>query len=210
MAAVAVAFRTALRRLGRLTTAWLAAYLPRLTERRPPVQVDVGAWLPGWSLRLALGALALGCALSVVGGPVAWILLIGLSAAVVVWPSGVAPSAVVVAIAIVHAAGPQTEHGEAMLHTALLLLGLHALAQWGLLIGRASWTGKVELGALLAPLPRFLGIQAFVQPLALLGGWLAGRTPGPAVLPLLAVLGLGLVAYLWLPRLGAAPPERSS
>ncbi len=205
--AFTAAFMAAFRRRSRLLTAWLAAYLPRLTERRPSVQVVLGAWLPGWGLRLALGALALSCASLVVRGPAAWVVLIALSAAVVIWPAGVAPAAIVVVLGVVYAArGPSTGSGTeaALLQTALLLLGLHALASWALLIGRASWKTRVELGALVAPLRRFLGVQAFVQPLALLGGWLAGRTPGLAVLPVLAVLGLGLVAYLWLPRL----PER--
>lgn len=190
---------TAVRRVRLVVAAWLSAYLPRLTERRPRVKTDVAVWLPSWGLRLALGALALACAFSVVGGPLSGILLVGLAAAVVVWPSGVAPAAVVVVIAVVIAAGGP---GNDWVQTALVLLGLHALAQWALLVGRTSWTAKIEVGALLAPLPRFLGIQAFVQPLAVLGSWLAGRTSGLDVLPLLAVLGLALVAYLWLPRLG--------
>lgn len=194
-----------LRRLRRVVAAWFAAYLPRVTERRPSVQVELRAWLPGWALRLALGTLALGCASLVVRGPVAWTLLIALSVAVVIRPSGLAPAAIVVVIAIVYAArgplpDPSTSSGT---EAALLLLGLHALAQWAVLVGRASWSARIEVGALLAPLPRFLGVQVFVQPLAVLGGWLAGRGAGLAALPLLAVLGLALVAYMWLPRLGA-------
>ncbi len=46
-----------------------------------------------------------------------------------------------------------------------------------------------------------------MQPLALVGGWLAGWDLGLALLPLIAVLGLAVVSYVWLPSLG---DDRSS
>ncbi len=180
------------------SSAWLTAYLPRLALRRPRVHVALGAWLPCWSLRFALGVMALLCAAMVVRSPLAWVVLILLTIAVVVRPSGIAPAALIMALALTMAVGPE---GTA-LRTGLLIIGLHAVAQLGVLLGRASWTARVEIGALAVPLRRFLGIQAFVQPLALIGGWLAGRDLGLALLPLLASLGLVVVTYVWLPGLG--------
>ena len=183
--------------------AWLTAYLPRLALRRPQVHIALGPWLPCWGLRLALGVLALLCAAMVVRSPLAWVGLILLAIAVVVRPSGIAPAALIMAVALSMAVGPE---GTA-LRTALLIIGLHAVAQLGILLGRASWTARVEIGALAVPLRRFLGIQAFVQPLALVGGGLAGWDLGLALLPLIAVLGLAVVSYVWLPSLG---DDRSS
>ncbi len=184
------------------STAWLTAYVPVFRRHRPRVALALGAWLPGWVLRLTLATSVPALASLVGGGSIAWFVVALLAVAVLGWPSGAAPGAVVVFLALLAATRPES---PAPLAVAALLAGLPALVQFGALIGRAGWSARIELAVLVVPLPRFLVIQAVVQPLALVGGWIAGQDvlagPGWILLPILAGLGLGVISYGWLPRL---------
>lgn len=193
--------------------AWLDAYLPRLRRRRPSVLIRTGPALPGWAVRIALALLGLGLANLVGAGGAPWLLIVVLAVLVVGWPSGFPTVALVIVIALIAAMAAVP---PSPLLGAVLVAGLPALVQLGAVAGRAGWTARIEVAALVAPLPRFVLIQAVAQPLALLGGWLAGslgnwlsaeRSAPPAswiVLPIVAVLGLGVLSFGWLPGLGQA------
>lgn len=185
-------------------TAWLTAYVPIVRRHRPRVRLELGPWLPGWLLRLVLAVSVFALAAVVGGGRLAWGVLVVLAACVFVWPSGVAPGAAVIFLALLLATRPES---PSPLLVAVVLAGLPAVLQFGALLGRTGPAARIEPSVLLVPVPRFLVVQAIVQPLALLGGWLAGQDvlagPGWILLPILAVAGLGVISFVWLPRLQA-------
>jgi hypothetical protein len=180
--------------------AWWSAYLPAVARRRPRVRLRLGPSLPCWLLRIVVGLLVVACGATVLRGPLAWVVLIMLAAALVAWPAGVGAGAIVIVIAVMVAAGPPLGNPV----TAGLVAGLPALVQLAQLIGRTSWAARIGLRALVVPLPRFLAIQAFVQPLALLGAWLRGVDLALAWLAPVALLGVGVLTYRWLPRLASS------
>ena len=193
--------------------AWLEAYVPLLRRRRPRTGIQLGPWLPGWVLRLVSAATILGLAAAAGAGSVAWVVVAGIAAWLLARPSGIAGGAAVVTLALLLALRPEP---VAPLVLAVVLVLLPASIQLAALLGGTGVFARIELPVLLAPLPRFLAVQALVQPLALIGGWLAGQDvlagPGWVVLPLLAVLGIGVLSFVWLPRLrarvAADPPPR--
>ena len=185
-------------------TAWIEAYVPLLRRRRPRTGIELGTWLPGWVLRLVSAAAILGLASAAGAVSVAWVILIGIAGWMVARPSGVAGGAAVIAVALLLALRPEP---VTPLVLAIVLVVLTASVQLAALLGGTGIFARIELPVLAAPLPRFLAVQALVQPLALVGGWLAGQDvlagPGWVVLPLLAVLGLGVLSFVWIPRLRA-------
>lgn len=180
-----------------LTAIW-TAYLPRSAAPRPAVRLELSPWVSASVLRLVAGLLALVAAAQVGQGPVTGTVLALLALAVVVFPGGVAPAAVIAVVALVAVLSPAP---SSPWPAALLIAALHAMAQLSLLVGRVSWRARVELRALVRPAPRFFVVQLGVQTLAWLGGGLRDYRLDLGVLPLLALLGLGVVTFVWLPRL---------
>jgi hypothetical protein len=131
------------------------------------------------------------------------VLAVLLGLLVVLLPSGVGPVLVLALTALVLVIGGS---GGGWRPAAFaVLLGTHLLVQLGALLGRTSWSARVELRALLVPAPRFLAVQVAAQLAAVAG---AAVTGGRFELPWLAVLAaVGLAGLLlWLaPRLGSRP-----
>ncbi len=178
---------------------WLAAYAPWLAGRLPAVRIDTGWWVPGWVLRLLLGALAAACLVPPRPGGFWAVVLSGYVVALMAQPGGVLPASAVAVVAVQLLVAPEL---TTTLRIALTILGLHAVAQLGVLAGRAGPFARFELRVLALPLPRFLIIQVIAQTLALVGAWLSGRAPEVDALPVLAILGLAAAVLGWLPGLG--------
>ncbi len=183
--------------------AWLTAYVPWWRRRRPRVALELAGWVPGWLLRVVAAALLLGLTGLLQPGSFGWFLSSVLALITLVWPAGVGTGAAVILLGLLLASQPDL---PSPVIVAVFVAGLPALVQLCALIGRTGAGARIELGALTAPLPRFLLIQLVVQPMALFGGWLAGQDAlvGESwiLLPLIAVVGLGVISLVWLPRLG--------
>ena len=175
--------------------------LPAFRPRRRRVAVALGPSLPGWVLRLACAAVALGCVvLAGAGGTLTGagaLLALGL----VVRPRGAVPVAALgfVAFVLATAGGGPRPAGFAVLAGTHLFLALAAvLAPYG-------WSVRVEVRALLAPARRHLPVQVAAQLVALLGALTSrGRLELAWSAPLAAVALAGLVVWL-VPRLTAPP-----
>jgi hypothetical protein len=195
------------RTLRRWLTAWLDAYVPVFRRRRPPVGVELRAWLPGWLLRLVPALAVLGLSTLLDGGPLARFVLTLIALAVYVWPYGPAPAVAVVGCALLLATAPQPSDPRI---TAVLVAALPAIMQFSAVLGRAGLSARIELGAFVPGLPRYALIQLVVQPLALVGHWVAvlelPSGPPTLALVLLALLGIVVVSFGWLPRLRAGSP----
>jgi hypothetical protein len=164
------------------------------TRRVPVVHPEIGRWVPtvllhglvlAVSAALCLLVLApplwrvVGLTLAVVGTvvprrvPLWWLLLLlGLS------PLGREPSATDVTF-------------------YLLLAGVHLLYVLGGLARLVPWEGRMQVGALVQPMRRFVLLQAVVQPVAvgalLVFGGGSGTVPG---LSIVAAVVLGVVAVV--------------
>jgi hypothetical protein len=158
-------------------------------------------------LRLVPALTVLGLSTLLDGGPLAQFVLTVIALAVYAWPSGPAPAAAVVGCALLLATAPQPSDP---LITAVLVAALPALMQVSAVLGRAGLAARIELAVFVPGLPRYALIQLVVQPLALLGHWVAIlELPSGAptlALVLLALLGIVVVSFGWLPRLRAAGP----
>ena len=187
------------RRLRDWVRAVLIAYLPQMVDRFPPVRLHLGPTVPGWVLRTVVAALALACVTTIQPQTYVWLLVAGLLAALILVPGRGLPAttAAVIGILLVITGTPPT-----IVRTALLLLGLHLMAQFGPLAGQVGFSGRIELRALIPPLRRLLAIQLVAQPIALLGAVLAGARIDAALLPVLAILGLAVLVLIWAPTLG--------
>ena len=193
-------------RLAAWLRAWLSAYVPWLVERRPTVQIDLGPWLPGWALRLAMGMLALGCAGPFVRSPLVSTVIIGLVIAVTLRPSGVGPSTVLIVIAVLAAAGPAPAAGET-LRTGLLVWDC---MPW---LSSVSWSvgppgpPVSKSRPCWVPLPRSSPSRPWSShwPCSAVGcrAALSARHVGDPGDPRSLV-----VTYVWLPRLGEPSQRR--
>jgi hypothetical protein len=199
-----------LRRLTRFLRGWLhsllAEHYPQLVQHLPRVRIRTDPWVPAWALRLVVAAIGWLCVAPLDLGGVAALSVAVLLGVIVVIPGGVLPAtlAIVVGLLVVLTEEPSTTR------TAWLLLGLHGAAQLGALVGQAGPLARIELRSLLRPLPAFVGVQLVSQPLALLGGWLAGLNIELTALPVVAALAVAALVFGWMPQLtGSGPRARS-
>ena len=176
--------------------------LPSVGRRRRRVGVQLGPWLPGWSLRLVCGGVALGCVVLAGAGPRLTVVGALLGVVLALWPRGPLPVAVLGFVAFVLAtagAGPLRPGAFGV------LAGTHLLVQLAAVLAPYGSSVRVELRALLVPARRYLPVQLAAQLLALLGALVTlGRVELVWSAPLAAVALTALVVWL-VPRLDAPP-----
>jgi hypothetical protein len=165
------------------------------------VEIETGAALPAWSLRVVMGGVGAGCGLVVDPIAVTALILAGILALTVVQPGGLGPSAFVLTVCVLLVLGSDREFSASRL---LLVAGLHLLMLLAAALGDLSWRAHIELRALWPAARRFLLIQAGVAGVALAGGWLVGQQVVVAVAPLLVGVGLTALAAWLLPRVARA------
>lgn len=198
------------RRGSRSATIWrrararTTAYLPAWTrDRRPRTRIHTGPAIPGLAVRLITVVVGLLCAATVTTGQAGWVIIAALLIGLAWAPGSITGSLLVIALAlqmVVEPGPPPVWRAPLLVAAVPLLLLLAAIA------GQAAWTARVELKVLAQPWRRYLGVQAFAQPLAAAGGLLAGS--GLVLPPVMALAGLvllGVVAF-WVPSLG--PPRQ--
>lgn len=163
--------------------------------------LDLGAGLPGWTLRVVIAVLSGAIVVVLMGGGLGGVALVLLAAAAlmsVAVPASPAPALVVVLVAMsVVAIGtdPFAFHVLAMIPLVHLL---HVACGLAGLLPRGA---RVHPGALRVPAIRFLVVQTGVFALAGLVALVpTGRSP--AVLEFLAIVGVAAIALLvvWWPN----------
>lgn len=165
-----------------------------VVHRQHEVTVATGPYAPGWLLRLSGPAVAVGCAAITDASSELVLITVGLAVLTAIWPAGLAPTTLALVLGLLTLSLPSEPYDFRAL---LLLAGVHLTLQLTALAGCSSWRCRVELSALAPPLRRYLIIQAFVQPLALIAGLLRAEHVSVAWLP--AVGGLALTGtVLWL------------
>jgi hypothetical protein len=162
----------------------------------------VGRTVPGWSIRVVFGAIAL--LLCVTGSVSGFWLLVALllAAAAVSIPRWLTAWFLIAMLALTVLLAPT---GANPLHVLLLIAGAHALhlcAMWMLVVPAAV---RLQPAALFPTVRRFVAIQLPVQLLAAAALWWAHPAGWPPVAPVAAVAG---VAILALVALLAAPLVR--
>jgi hypothetical protein len=176
--------------------------LPSLRPRRRRVDVDLGLNLPGWTLRLACAAVALGCVVLAGAGNVLTVVGALLALALAIRPVGAVP---MVALGFVGFVLTVADGSGPRAGTFAVLAGTHLFIQLAAVLGPYGWFVRVELRALLAPARRYLPVQLAAQLVALVGALLSlGRVELAWSAPLAAVALAALVVWL-VPRIGAPP-----
>lgn len=179
---------------------------PAAQRPLPRVGIAVGAWVPGWGLRLAVAIVALVCSALLHPGHTLWVLA-GLGALVVLArPSGVAAAVFAFALGFRLAVSP----GDPFAATPyLLLFGVHLLITLARVASLTPWTAKIDLQVLVPPVRRFLALQVLVQLLAIAGAAVTASSVTVPWLPVLVGVALTLLAWQLLSRM-IPPPRRRS
>ena len=202
MSTSGLAWPTRLRRRWTRARAWVLAYLPdRSRVFRPTVRITTSPSIPSLLLRLVVVAIGLLCAATVVGGPPGWVVVVGLSVAILVVPGSMVPGALVGVLGLLMVFDIQT---PAVWRAPFLIAAAPLMLQLAAVAGQASATARIELRVLALPLRRYLVIQLFAQTLALVGAVSAGL--GLVQPQAMAVAGAALLVLVlvWLPSLGAS------
>jgi hypothetical protein len=172
----------------------------RRATRPPRVRIDLHHPIPVWSLKVALGCLAAGCAGIVATGWLQWGVAAALVAGVVARPWGFATTALVVAIGVrLVGSDPFEPRGFA------LLFGLHALVALAAATGDLPWDAAVERGVVGRAARRFVGIQALAQVTAVTAAWVTGQDVSAPWLPMVGAVALAVAGWVGVTRLRRHP-----
>jgi hypothetical protein len=172
----------------------------------PPVEIDVGRWVPAWVVRVVAALAVFAAGLCLTADPTQLALAAALGVGVAIGPQGAIPMIALVAGIIAFAARePSPAVGAGLL---LCLHGMHYLTRR---VSGLSPRARVELAALRRGLVPALVVQGFAQ----LVGVLVWALPGPAspfpwlaVLALIAITGLVLVGVRALRAAESGPGPR--
>jgi hypothetical protein len=176
--------------------------LPSLRPRRRRVDIDLGPNLPGWALRLACAAVALGCVVLAGAGSTLTVIGALLALGLAARPVGAVPMVVLGFVVFVLTTAGGSAPRPA---TFAVLAGTHLFVQLAAVVGPYGWSVRVELRALLVPARRYLPVQVAAQLVALVGALVTlGRVELAWSAPLAAVAVATLVVWL-VPRLGTPP-----
>ncbi|MBZ2197601.1 hypothetical protein [Occultella gossypii] len=156
----------------------------------PPVEIDVGRWVPAWAVRVVAGLAVLAAGVLLTADPTQLALAAALGVGVAIGPQGAIPMIALVAGIIAFAVRePSPAVGAGLL---LCLHGMHYLTRR---VSGLSPRARVELAALRRGLVPALVLQGFAQ----LVGVVVWILPGPASpFPWLAVLALIAITILVL------------
>ena len=179
-----------------VATLWVAR---RPTHRPlPRVEVALGAWVPGWVLRLVQATVALCCVALVQPGQGIWFLAVLGTVLLVLRPSGMVAACFVVALGLRLAVTAPEPYA---VMSFLLLFGVHLLVQLARMGSAVPWLARVELRVLLPTLSRFLWVQALAQLLALGGAALTSQSLALPWLPVLVGASLSVLGWSLLSQL---------
>jgi hypothetical protein len=171
-----------------------------IRETRPPASVPaIGPWVPTATLHVMFFAVAAGLCFLVIA-PRFW-LVIGLllSAAVTLVPNWVPTWWLLLVLALSQF---WREPSVTDLAFYLLLAGVHLLHALGGLARLLPWRGRMQVGALVRPLRRFVLVQAAAQGAAACTLLAFGGGPGAVRgLSILAAAALGVVTAMLARRL---------
>lgn len=176
-----------------------------MRESRPRASVPaIGPWVPTATLRAIFFAVAAGLCVLVLASPF-WIALgLLLAAAVTLAPGRVPTWWLLLLLALSQL---WREPSVTDLAFYLLLAGVHLLHVLGGLARLLPWKGRMQPGALVRPLQRFVLVQAAAQAVAAAALLAFGGGPGTVPgLSILAAVALGFVAAVLARRLRQPRP----
>lgn len=164
--------------------------------RRPPlsprVEVVTARTVPAWVLRLLVVATLAGALALLTRHQAHWLVAVVLLVGIAAQPDGLATALFVGGLGLLLAIGP-ADPWQAQVF--VLVFVVHLAVELGAVTGAVPIEAEVEWRVLLRAAPGFLGVQAVAQALTLLGAWVAGQPPAMPWLPLLAAVGLAVLAW---------------
>lgn len=175
-----------------------------MTARAPALELDLGASVPGWHVRVGVPLLVLVCAAVSGGGAVVWTGAVVIAVLVALWPSMPA-GAVLPLLAALWILGRQDlladPAGQAV-RLGALVLGVHLAVALAPLAEHVAWTARVEVAVLRRAAVRVLRVQLVVQALLVLTALVRAGAGGATVgsLRVLAIPAVVLLVLLALPR----------
>jgi hypothetical protein len=158
----------------------------------PRVRIALGAWVPGWVLRLVQALVALSCVALVHPGSGVWFLGALSALLLVLRPSGLVAACFVVFLGFRLAVTPAEPYAAS---SFLLLFGVHLLVQLARAGSAVPWSARVELQVLVPTALRFVRVQALAQLLALGAAALTARSLALPWVPVL--VGAALTVLGW-------------
>lgn len=161
-------------------------------RRPPPVGVGTGRSIRAWQVHVATACLTIGVGALAASTPWEWTVVLFLTGLITVWPAGLAPMMLAVALGVAFAFSPPD---GAVFAAAVALL--HLLFVTYSVAGDLPRSTRIEFAALAPPMRRFLTVQAVAQPLAATALLLEGTTTTIPWLAVVAVAAVGTLSW-WL------------